>query len=68
VGKPARFSVYGEKQAGVLTDIRRNKIYNSSYSYWKEPYLMGKLCKTFSSISELEGLGVITMEFIKRYG
>ncbi|MCK4826977.1 class I SAM-dependent methyltransferase, partial [bacterium] len=50
VGKPARFSVYGEKQAGVLTDIRRNKIYNSSYSYWKEPYLMGKLCKTFSSI------------------
>lgn len=64
-GQPTHFRIYGEKQAGWLRANLESKAAITRYPYWQEPYLMGCAFKTYSSIDELPGEGVICMEFTK---
>jgi hypothetical protein len=35
------------------------------YPFWREPYMMATEYKSFTSIDELPGEGVVMLEFIK---
>lgn len=64
-GKPVKYSVYGEKKLGLYDVLRHSKLSQPSYPIWQEPYIMGQIFTYFNSISEMPGIGVIAMEFIK---
>jgi SAM-dependent methyltransferase len=63
-GKPARHALYGEKKAGVFFEDRRAKVHNDN-PFWREPYMLGRQYRYYSSVDDLPGLGVIAMEFVK---
>lgn len=65
-GKPIRYSVYGEKKFGLFIKNRDDRMTNSNYPFWREPYMMGVEYAYFSSIAALPGWGLVTMEFIKK--
>jgi len=65
-GKPERYSIYGEKQAGFFRTNVERKWSDPNYPCWQEPYIMGKQYSYFDSIFDLPGEGVIGMEFIKK--
>ena len=64
-GQPIRICVYGEKKYGMFIENRDQKFSSPDYPYWREPYMMGRNFKEFSSINDLPGWGVVAMEFRK---
>ena len=66
IGPPEKYTIYGEIKEGSLYNIRKEKIQDIHYPVWKEPYIIGKTCRYYRSISELPGWGVISMLFHKR--
>jgi predicted SAM-dependent methyltransferase len=65
MGPPARFAIYGEKKAGTLVKGLLEKWSGQGYPLWKEPYAMARQCRSYESLFDLPGEGVISMEFIK---
>lgn len=65
-GLPTAKTVYGEKQKGWLHGEIVNRWNKKFWKYWREPNLMADNFKEYSSLSDLPGEGVISMEFIKR--
>jgi len=62
-GAPRRAIVYGERAPGTLQENAMRKWKDGSYPYWREPYMMGVGFKTYDTIGEMPGQGVIAMEF-----
>ena len=67
-GPPATFQIYGERQAGTYFRTEEEKRANASYPYWRAPYDTGVQYRYYDRLSELEGIGVIALEFVKPVG
>jgi SAM-dependent methyltransferase len=64
-GKPYRCEIYGEKQANSYHKNATWKRTDPFYPYWREPFMMGLEYEFKNGFSELPGIGVIAMEFVK---
>ena len=64
-GEPVRFAIYGERRQGSYSKNMTEKRENPLYQYWREPFMMGIEYEFRNKISELPGMGVIAMEFVK---
>ena len=65
IGAPERISVFGETVAGAFLANATSKRANPYYPYWREPYMVAREYRYFSSVDELPGEGVIGMVFVK---
>jgi SAM-dependent methyltransferase len=65
-GEPARYAIYGEGQSGVYDRNVLRKRTEPLYPYWREPFMMGREYEYRNRISELPGIGVIALEFVKK--
>lgn len=64
-GEPNRYRIYGEKQANSYHWNVIQKRTDPFYPSWREPFMMGLHYEFKNKISELPGMGVIAMEFVK---
>lgn len=64
-GAPVRTAIYGEREAGNYDRNVVRKRTDPSYPYWWEPAMMGREYRRYDRIGDLEGMGVIGMEFVK---
>lgn len=64
-GKPQRYQIYAEKQAGSYQKNETEKRTNPFYPFWRDPFMMGLQYDFKKRLSELPGIGVIAMEFVK---
>lgn len=64
-GKPRRYQIYAEKHAGSYEKNETEKRTNPFYPYWRCPFMMGLQYDFKKRLSELPGIGVIAMEFVK---
>lgn len=64
-GRPCRMRVYGEKRPDVYQQNAAQKRSDALYPYWREPFMMGLDFEFKSKVSDLPGMGVVGMEFIK---
>jgi SAM-dependent methyltransferase len=65
-GPPRYYSIYGEKTPGSFRKNAELKRANPvTYSFWREPYMMGQGYDYFDTVADLPGEGVIAMEFVK---
>ena len=65
-GDPHRFLIYAEKEADNYEKNVLMKRTNPLYPYWQEPFMMGVQYEYKAKLSELPGMGVIAMEFVKQ--
>lgn len=65
-GKPLRYQIYGEKQAGSYQKNEAEKRINPLYPYWRAPFDMGLQYEYKNHLSDLPGIGVIAFDFIKQ--
>lgn len=65
-GKPAHRAFFGENRPGLFFRERAAKLSNPNYPFWIEPLRVAKRYRRFNSISEMPGVGVTAMEFIKQ--
>ena len=65
-GSPTQISIFGEKKVGTLLNGLLKKWSGQEYPLWKEPYIMAREFQRYDAISDLPGLGVIALEFVKR--
>jgi SAM-dependent methyltransferase len=64
-GQPRCVQIYAEKETGIYDDNVNQKRSNPYYPYWREPLMMGTQYEFRRRLSELPGMGVIAMEFVK---
>ena len=65
-GKPVYTAIYGEKNRGLFfRNVSMKRVLGARYAFWREPYMMAREYRLFSSTDELPGEGVIMLEFIK---
>ena len=64
-GIPTHLKIYAEKKAGTYHLNVMQKRSDPFYPYWQEPFMMGRLYQCSGHLSDLPGMGVIAMEFIK---
>lgn len=65
-GRPVRIVIYGEKVHGsFFRNATMKRLLGSRYPFWREPYMMACEYRTFSSLGELPGEGVVLLEFTK---
>jgi len=64
-GEPRRYSIYGENKAENYQRNVARKRTDPFYPYWREPFMMGLQYDYKGRFSELAGMGVIAMEFVK---
>jgi len=64
-GEPNSYKIYGEKKADSYQNNVTRKRTDLFYPFWREPVMMGLEYTNKNSISELPGVGVVAMEFIK---
>jgi SAM-dependent methyltransferase len=66
-GEPSRMAVYCEKHPGDYDrNVSEKRSSGALYPFWREPFMMGVDFGYAHRISELRGMGVVAMEFIKR--
>lgn len=65
-GRPCRQGIWGEKVPGELWRMCDSKWGNEHYPFWREPAMSGTRFKSFASVEQLPGEGVIAMEFVKK--
>jgi SAM-dependent methyltransferase len=65
VGPPTRYMIYGETTAGSFGRRLSRKLSDPTYPHWREPLIMGREWRCFSSINELPGEGITALEFTK---
>ena len=65
-GEPKSFAIYGERESGFYDRNVFRKRTDPLYPYWREPFMMGREYRYWGSISELPGIGVIALEFVKK--
>jgi SAM-dependent methyltransferase len=64
-GEPLRYSIYGERKPGNYARNVTRKKTDPLYPHWREPLMMGLEYEHRSQVSDLAGIGVIAMEFVK---
>jgi SAM-dependent methyltransferase len=64
-GEPRRYSIYGESKSGNYERNMTRKRTDPFYPYWREPFMVGLEYERRSRLSDLPGIGVIAMEFVK---
>lgn len=64
-GRPRRMRIYGEKCANSYNQNATRKRTDALYPYWREPFMMGLEYELKNRLSELPGMGVVAMEFVK---
>ncbi len=65
-GMPTRIVIYGEKVNGLFfRQATMKRLFSIFYPFWREPYMMATEYRSFSSVDELPGEGVVMLEFIK---
>jgi SAM-dependent methyltransferase len=64
-GLPIRTALFGEKTAGLYSRNVSQKLADPHYPAWREPYMVGLEYARFDSLSDLPGIGVIALEFVK---
>lgn len=65
-GPPSYQELYGEKRDGLFyRDATLKRLFGAGYPFWREPYMMAREYRHFSSVSELPGEGVMLLEFSK---
>jgi len=64
-GTPRSFQIYGERKAGSYNQNVTQKRSDPFYPYWREPLMMGLQYEIKEKLSDLPGIGVIAMEFVK---
>jgi len=68
-GRPVYIAVYGEKRRGLFfRNASMKRLLGSLYPFWREPYMMAKEYRSFTSTAELPGEGVVILEFVKAEG
>jgi len=66
VGRPINFEIYGEKISGSFAkNAEQKRRLRRGYPFWREPYMMGREYRIFSTLEELPGEGVVAMTFLK---
>ena len=66
IGMPIYAEIYGEKARGAYArNVQQKMRQGWRYPGWREPYLMAREFRYFSSIADLPGMGVIGLEFTK---
>ena len=65
LGEPRDAVVYGERKAGTYREGLQRKLSDPAYPYWKEPYLVARQWRQYSSIDDLPGEGVVMLAFEK---
>lgn len=67
LGRPSRIEIFGERVAGSFArNAEQKRRFGEAYPFWREPYMMGKDYRSFPSIADLPGDGVVGMTFVKR--
>lgn len=64
-GPPVRTAVFGEKVAGLYSRNVSQKLADPHYPAWREPYMVGLEYARFDRLTDLPGIGVIGLEFVK---
>jgi len=64
-GPPQETAIYGEKVAGTYAANVREKMSGEPYPTWREPFMMGRNFRVYESISQLPGMGVVGLLFVK---
>lgn len=64
-GQPSYYKIYAEKKLGNYEANVYEKRTNPRYPFWREPYMVSQEYEYKNNFSELPGIGVIAMEFIK---
>lgn len=64
-GNPRRIKIYAEKEFGIYNRNVMRKRSDPYYPYWQEPLMMGMQFELKDRLSDLPGMGVIAMEFVK---
>ncbi len=64
-GPPVRSVLFGEKAAGLYSRNVSQKMADPHYPTWREPYMVGQEYARFEKLSDLPGVGVIGLEFVK---
>ena len=65
-GRPAYMAVYGEKKRGFFfRNASMKRLLGSFYPFWREPYMMAAEYRSFSSMDDLPGEGVVMLKFVK---
>lgn len=66
IGPPTHVEIYGEKTRGWYSrNVEQKMRQGWRYPGWREPYLMAREFRYFSSVADLPGMGVIGLEFTK---
>jgi hypothetical protein len=65
LGTPVRAVVYGERQAGNYDRNVQAKMHDAYYPIWREPWMMAREWRTFETIDQMPGVGVIGLMFVK---
>ena len=66
LGRPTRYAIYGEREAGSLRRGLIKKWSGAKYPRWREPYTMTQDFQRYETLGDLPGEGVIVMLFEKR--
>lgn len=64
-GQPRRVQIYAEKKTGNYDTNVNQKRSDPFYPHWREPMMMGMEYEFRDRLSDLPGMGVIAMEFVK---
>jgi SAM-dependent methyltransferase len=64
-GLPRHVQIYAEKKAGSYNQNVTQKRSDPFYPYWREPLMMGMQFGFKDRLTDLPGMGVIAMEFVK---
>lgn len=65
-GLPKNISIFGEKRKGLFfRNASMKRLLGPYYPFWREPYIMATEFRSFGSLDDLPGEGVVVLEFQK---
>ena len=67
IGPPEHRAVFGEKTSGLFfRNATMKRVLGGRYPFWREPYMMATEYRSYPSLEELPGEGVVYLEFLKK--
>lgn len=66
-GPPEHRVIFGEKTNGLFfRNATMKRVLDGRYPFWREPYMMATEYRSYPSLEELPGEGVVYLEFLKK--
>jgi SAM-dependent methyltransferase len=66
-GPPEHRVIFGEKTNGLFfRNATMKRVLGGRYPFWREPYMMATEYRSYPSLEELPGEGVVYLEFLKK--